>query len=191
MFQLQNVNFVRQIYAPNKKGEPPQFCTVFNHMVKSGGTSIKQQMIQSSEREADAEPGKRSANHIVFMNCAAAVRVERFRLAFSHIWTRCDETCGISRNSLVLATVLLDTFSLLSSEGGRLRENILACVGTLEIAVSKPKNVIVQTQRDPKKKKKRNDRNGTSNPRFVGWLGWPRVSIVVTYVFVCWVGLGL
>lgn len=53
------------MYAAQKPGEPPQFCTVFNHMVKSGGTSIKEQMVQSSQREGDAEPGKRGVNQLV------------------------------------------------------------------------------------------------------------------------------
>eukprot|EP00903_Cladosiphon_okamuranus_P012839 g11997.t2 len=45
------------IYAPSPSDQRPEFCTVFNHMVKSGGTSIKTQLEQSSQVEGDAFPG--------------------------------------------------------------------------------------------------------------------------------------
>lgn len=45
------------MYSSSPDGQPPKFCTVFNHLVKSGGTSIKQQLFQSSEAEGDAVPG--------------------------------------------------------------------------------------------------------------------------------------
>lgn len=46
-----------QLYAPSPPDQGPQYCTVFNHMVKSGGTTIKTQLEQSSEVEGDAFPG--------------------------------------------------------------------------------------------------------------------------------------
>lgn len=51
---------VSQIYAPSPPDQRPEFCTVFNHMVKSGGTTIKTQLEQSSEAEGDAFPGERT-----------------------------------------------------------------------------------------------------------------------------------
>ena len=52
-----NTTSTSQIYAPNKRGEPPQYCTVFNHMAKSGVTTIKQQLVLNSNRKRDAKPG--------------------------------------------------------------------------------------------------------------------------------------
>ena len=33
-----------QIYARSNPGEPPEYCTLFNHMVKSGGSTIKDKL---------------------------------------------------------------------------------------------------------------------------------------------------
>lgn len=45
------------VYAPSPKGEPAAYCTVFNHLVKSGGTSIKHQLWMGSVEDGSWEPG--------------------------------------------------------------------------------------------------------------------------------------
>ncbi|CAM9632784.1 unnamed protein product [Scytosiphon promiscuus] len=45
------------IYEPQPRGEPPRYCTVVNHMVKSGGTSIKEQLASASRKEGHSAPG--------------------------------------------------------------------------------------------------------------------------------------
>lgn len=52
-----------QIYAGSPPDQPPEFCTVFNHMVKSGGTTIKTQLEDRSVVEGDAFPGAYREGH--------------------------------------------------------------------------------------------------------------------------------
>lgn len=46
-----------QIYAYSERGEKPAFCTVFNHLVKSGGTTVKDQLIRAAKDENQDFPG--------------------------------------------------------------------------------------------------------------------------------------
>lgn len=64
----------RQIYARSNNGEPPEYCTLFNHMVKSGGTSIKDQLITSALTDGVAEPGAVSKVSSVDVTWTQAVR---------------------------------------------------------------------------------------------------------------------
>ncbi|CAM9616207.1 unnamed protein product [Ascophyllum nodosum] len=41
----------RAIYMRSEPGEPPEYCTMFNHMVKSGGSTIKGKLFGSSRME--------------------------------------------------------------------------------------------------------------------------------------------
>ena len=42
---------------PDDNSEP-QYCTVYNHLVKSGGTSIKLQLMHASAEERSRRPGE-------------------------------------------------------------------------------------------------------------------------------------
>lgn len=47
-----------QIFGTSPPDSPePAYCTVYNHLVKSGGTSIKEQLVASSMRENSRSPG--------------------------------------------------------------------------------------------------------------------------------------
>ncbi|CAN0193851.1 unnamed protein product [Ascophyllum nodosum] len=46
------------IYVPSRNNtSKPAYCTVYNHLVKSGGTSIKEQLIEGSRVEGSQPPG--------------------------------------------------------------------------------------------------------------------------------------
>lgn len=48
-----------QIYAyPSLDTDPPSYCTLFHHMVKSGGTSIRNQLVLASEAQERQTPGR-------------------------------------------------------------------------------------------------------------------------------------
>ncbi|CAB1120652.1 unnamed protein product [Ectocarpus sp. CCAP 1310/34] len=44
-------------YARSEPGQPPEYCTVFHHMVKSGGSTIIHNLIKSSGSAGDPRPG--------------------------------------------------------------------------------------------------------------------------------------
>lgn len=46
-----------QIYARSNPGEPPEYCTLFNHMVKSGGSTIKDKLEESALADSVEPPG--------------------------------------------------------------------------------------------------------------------------------------
>lgn len=46
-----------QIYARSEPGEPPEYCTLFNHMVKSGGSTIKSKLFDASSADGVSLPG--------------------------------------------------------------------------------------------------------------------------------------
>lgn len=46
-----------QVYAHTPPGEPPEYCTLFNHMVKSGGSTIKDKLEASALADGVAPPG--------------------------------------------------------------------------------------------------------------------------------------
>lgn len=37
--------------------DPPSYCTMFHHMVKNGGTSIRNQLVSSAEAQGRDTPG--------------------------------------------------------------------------------------------------------------------------------------
>eukprot|EP00752_Nemacystus_decipiens_P003296 g3050.t1 len=45
------------LYAHTTPGEPPEYCTLFNHMVKSGGSTIKDKLKASARADRVAPPG--------------------------------------------------------------------------------------------------------------------------------------
>ncbi|CAM9969648.1 unnamed protein product, partial [Hapterophycus canaliculatus] len=45
-----------QIFATSEPGQPPEYCTVFHHMVKSAGSTIKSLLQKASVREGVAKP---------------------------------------------------------------------------------------------------------------------------------------
>lgn len=47
-----------QIFAPFDPELPPSYCTVFTHLVKSGGSSIKGQLREESRKLGLPKPGK-------------------------------------------------------------------------------------------------------------------------------------
>ncbi|CAN0088367.1 unnamed protein product [Scytosiphon promiscuus] len=44
------------VYARSNPGEPPQYCTLFNHMVKSGGSSVKGHLDASAQADGVDAP---------------------------------------------------------------------------------------------------------------------------------------
>ncbi len=46
-----------QIYAPFDSDQPPPYCTVYTHLVKSGGTSLKDQLQRQSVKGGMPKPG--------------------------------------------------------------------------------------------------------------------------------------
>ncbi|CAM9277773.1 unnamed protein product, partial [Ectocarpus sp. 12 AP-2014] len=45
------------IYARSEPGQPPEYCTVFHHMVKSAGSTIKHKLYMSSRISGAPKPG--------------------------------------------------------------------------------------------------------------------------------------
>lgn len=48
---------IEQIYVTDAQEALPTFCTVYNHMVKAGGSSIKQQLMAASRISGGRKPG--------------------------------------------------------------------------------------------------------------------------------------
>lgn len=48
-----------QIFAPFDPDQPPAYCTVYTHLVKSGGTSLKDQLQRQSVKGGMPKPGRR------------------------------------------------------------------------------------------------------------------------------------
>lgn len=46
-----------KIYARSNPGEPPEYCTLFNHMVKSGGSTIKDKLSASAAADGVEDAG--------------------------------------------------------------------------------------------------------------------------------------
>ncbi|CAN0146142.1 unnamed protein product [Ascophyllum nodosum] len=79
---------------------PPAYCTVFNHMVKSGGTTVKDQLFQSSGHEHQRRPGtcSTSIRTPVHDGCLDAMHNasvivgygEMMRIGFKRIGRQCD-----------------------------------------------------------------------------------------------------
>ena len=46
-----------QLYTSSTEDGPPRYCTVFTYLAKSGGSSIKQQLIKTSRLEHAKHPG--------------------------------------------------------------------------------------------------------------------------------------
>lgn len=46
-----------QLYARSNPGDPPEYCTLFNHMVKSGGSTIKDKLEIAAFEDMVDEPG--------------------------------------------------------------------------------------------------------------------------------------
>lgn len=46
-----------QIFAPFDPDQPPAYCTVYTHLVKSGGTSLKDQLQRQSVKGGMPKPG--------------------------------------------------------------------------------------------------------------------------------------
>ena len=55
MYSLETA--IAQIFAPFPPDEPPTYCTVYHHLVKSGGTSIKDQLRRESVVNKLPRPG--------------------------------------------------------------------------------------------------------------------------------------
>lgn len=47
-----------QIYAHSPEGEPPTYCSLFNHMVKAGGSTIKDSLLAAASMEGVSPPGE-------------------------------------------------------------------------------------------------------------------------------------
>eukprot|EP00903_Cladosiphon_okamuranus_P015030 g13906.t1 len=44
------------VYARSNPGEPPEYCTLFNHMVKSGGSTIKDKLEEGAKQDNVSPP---------------------------------------------------------------------------------------------------------------------------------------
>lgn len=49
-----------QIYVHSPMDEPPTYCTLFNHMVKAGGSSIKDRLFEEASVDGVRNPGARA-----------------------------------------------------------------------------------------------------------------------------------
>lgn len=47
-----------QIFAPFDPELPPSYCTVYTHLVKSGGTTVKDQLQRESVKQGMPKPGR-------------------------------------------------------------------------------------------------------------------------------------
>ncbi|CAB1101561.1 unnamed protein product [Ectocarpus sp. CCAP 1310/34] len=45
-----------QLYARSEPGEPPEYCTVFHHMVKSAGSTVKSLLHSATRKEGLPRP---------------------------------------------------------------------------------------------------------------------------------------
>lgn len=68
-----------QLYARSNPGEPPEYCTLFNHMVKSGGSTIKDKLEEGASLDNVAHPGARCGRALV---SSPSVRGAVFSLFF-------------------------------------------------------------------------------------------------------------
>ncbi|CAB1104436.1 unnamed protein product [Ectocarpus sp. CCAP 1310/34] len=48
------------LYARSEPGEPPEYCTVFHHMVKSAGSTVKSLLHSGTRKEGLPRPGSGS-----------------------------------------------------------------------------------------------------------------------------------
>lgn len=55
---LLRFDLLLQIFSPFDPELPPSYCTVYTHLVKSGGTSLKNQLQRQSVAHGMPKPGR-------------------------------------------------------------------------------------------------------------------------------------
>lgn len=102
-----------QIYARSEIGEsPPTYCTVFHHMVKSAGSTVKSILRRASVVDGVAKPGEQAHTTITSMQTRRFVRIAMHARSLVRVRKPCinnlDADCFLSMRTLFTAMMMID-----------------------------------------------------------------------------------
>lgn len=79
-----------QVYSSSTPGQPPEYCTVFHHMVKAAGSTVKRMLRRAAALEGLPKPGAR------FLHVRVSCLTRLFQRETGRYCTRYSSTANLA-----------------------------------------------------------------------------------------------